>query len=245
MIIVTTLYNAEDYVERCIGSLMGQKYRDFKCYITDDISTDKSVEKVKNMINGDDRFILIENKEKFYQPGNYDQVIRDNPKIDDNDIIVEVDGDDWLPDSKTLSRIAEVYSDKDVWIANGTFRYSNGAKGFASKQVITENLRTSRFTASHIRTWRAFLWRNIKQDDLKNEDGIYWKVTGDLAFMYPMLEMSGQEHYKFMEDINYIYNEDNPLNDHKVDITLVNDIAVKIRNMKPYKKLDYEISKLS
>lgn len=237
MIIVTTLYNAEDYVERCIGSLMGQKYRDFKCYITDDISTDKSVEKVKNMINGDDRFILIENKEKLYQPGNYDQVIRYNKDIDDNEVIVEVDGDDWLPDSKTLSRIAEVYSDNNVWIANGSFRYSNGATGFASEQAITDDLRKSRFTASHIRTWRAFLWRKIKQEDLKDENGIYWKVTGDLAFMYPMLEMAGQEHYKFMTDVNYIYNEQNPLNDHKVDLTLVNDIAIKIRNKSPYKVL--------
>lgn len=237
MIIVTTLYNAEDYVERCIGSLMGQKYRDFKCYITDDISTDKSVEKVKNMINGDDRFILIQNKEKFYQPGNYDQVIRDNKDIDDNEVIVEVDGDDWLPDSKTLSRIADVYSDENVWIANGSFKYSTGAPGFASEQIISDNLRKIRFTASHIRTWRAFLWRKIKQEDLKDENGIYWKVTGDLAFMYPMLEMAGQEHYKFMTDVNYIYNEQNPLNDHKVDLTLVNDIAIKIRNKKSYKQL--------
>lgn len=240
IIVVTTLYNVENYIERCIGSLMGQKHRDFKCYITDDMSTDSSVNKVKSMINGDDRFILIENKKKFYQPGNYDQVIRVNPNIKNDDIIVEVDGDDWLPDSKTLSRIYEVYLDKNIWVANGSFRYSNGQPGFASEQAITHLLRKSRFTASHIRTWRAFLWRNIKQEDLKDENGVYWKVTGDLAFMYPMLEMSGQEHYKFMTDVNYIYNEENPLNDHKVDITLVNDIAVKIRNMKPYKKLEYD-----
>ena len=48
-----------------------------------------------------------------------------------------------------------------------------------------------------------------------------------------------------MNEVNYIYNEQNPLNDHKVDMTLVTDIAVKIRNMEPYKKLSYEISKLS
>jgi hypothetical protein len=53
-----------------------------------------------------------------------------------------------------------------------------------------------------------------------------------------MIEMSGEEHYVFMEDINYIYNEQNPINDHKVDLSLVNEIAVKIRNKSPYKKLD-------
>ena len=238
MIIVTTLYNAENYIDKCIGSLMGQDFKNFKCYITDDISTDNSVNIVKNMIEGDDRFILIENKEKFYQPGNYDQVIRNNPNIHDDEVIIEVDGDDWLPDSKTLSRINEVYSNPNIWIANGTFRYSNGIIGFATKQDNFNNIRSSRFTASHIRTWRAFLWRNIKQEDLKDETGTYWRVTGDLAFMFPMLEMAGEDRYHFMTDINYIYNEENPINDHKVDLTLVNDIAIKIRNKEPYKLLD-------
>ena len=237
MVIVTTLFNAENYIERCIGSIMGQTHTDFKCYITDDISTDNSVSKVENMIKGDDRFLLIKNEKKMYQPGNYDQVIRNNPNIQDNEIIVEVDGDDWLPDSKTLERINNVYSNPNVWIANGSFKYSTGQPGFSSKQTNFDNLRNVRFTASHIRTWRAFLWRKIDQSDLKDENGEFWKVTGDLSFMYPMLEMSGENRYRFMTDVNYVYNEQNPINDHKVDLKLVNEIADKIRNMKPYKLL--------
>ena len=81
------------------------------------------------------------------------------------------------------------------------------------------------------------MWRKIKKEDLKDSDGVFWKMTGDLSFMFPMLEMAGKKHYKFMSDINYVYNADNPINDHKVDLTLVNEIAVKIRNMKPYKEL--------
>jgi glycosyltransferase involved in cell wall biosynthesis len=237
MIIVTTLYNAENYIEQCIGSIMGQSFKDFKCYITDDLSTDNSVSIVKNLISGDDRFILIENTKKLYQPGNYDQVIRNNSEIKDNDVIVEIDGDDWLPNSKTLDKINQVYQDDNIWITNGSFKYSNGASGFSSKQNLDENLRQSRMTCSHMRTWRAFLWRKINQDDLKDENGDYWRVTGDLAFMFPMLEMSGDEHYKFIEDVIYVYNEQNPINDHKIDLSLVNEIANKIRAMKPYKKL--------
>ena len=218
MIIVTTLYNAEKYIERCLFTIKTQTFKDFKCYITDDLSTDNSVNLVKNFIKTDDRFILIENSKKLYQPGNYDQVIRNNPNIDNNDVIVEIDGDDWLPDSNALKRIHDTYEDENIWIANGSFKYSTGAPGFSSKQEITNDLRQIRFTASHIRTWRAFLWRKIKEEDLKDDDGVYWKVTGDLSFMYPMLEMSGNEHYKFMEDINYVYNEQNPLNDHKVNL---------------------------
>ena len=125
--------------------------------------------RIKKTIKDDDRFILIENQNKMYQPGNYDQVIRNNPNIDDNEVIVEIDGDDWLPDPLTLSRIADVYSDPNIWIANGSFKYHDGRPGFSSRQQNLDNLRNVRFTASHIRTWRAFLWRNIKEEDLKDD----------------------------------------------------------------------------
>lgn len=241
IIIVTTLYNAADYVEKCIGSIMGQNLVDFKCYITDDMSTDNSVALVKAMIHDDDRFILIENISKKYQPGNYDQIIRNNPNISDNDIIIEVDGDDWLPDSKTLDRIKETYEDENIWITNGSFRYSDGSLGFSNKQDL-DNLRHVGFTASHMRTWRAFLWRNIKEEDLKDENGEYWNVAGDLAFMYPMLEMAGKEHYKFLKTINYIYNGENPLNDHKVNNRSVRETCQKIINKTPYARYDKSIN---
>ena len=240
MIILTGFYNAEEYIERCLGSIMAQSYKDFTCYITHDLSTDKSVELVKRTIKGDDRFILIDdNNKKLYQAGNFDKVIRYNENIDDNDFCIEVDGDDFLPDRNVFKRIAELYSDNDVWIANGSFRYSTGTPGFSSPQTNFHDLRNSRFTASHIRTWRAFLWRAIKEEDLKDENGDYWQWSGDLCFMYPMLEMATEEHYRFMPEINYVYNEGNPINEHKVDIGMVNDHANRIRQKEKYKKLEY------
>lgn len=238
LVVLTGFYNAEDYIERSLFTIQNQSYKDFTCYITHDLSTDKSVEIVKKFIENDDRFILIDdNERKLYQTGNFDKVIRNNPNIKDNDVLVEVDGDDCLPDAGVFDRILNLYEDDDVWIANGSFMYSNGQPGFSSKQTGFDNLRNSRFTASHIRTWRAFLWRSIKEEDLRDENGDYWQWSGDLCFMYPMLEMAGEEHYRFMTDINYVYNEINPINEHKVDMSMVNDHATKIRSKKPYEKL--------
>ncbi len=237
MIILTTLYNAERYVEKCIYSIMAQDFQDFKCYITDDLSTDNSVNVVKKAIEGDNRFILVENKEKLFQPGNYDQIIRGDYNIHDDEIIVEVDGDDWLPDSKVFDRLMKIYDDKNVWIANGSFRYSDGRMGFAAPPKNISNIRNENFTASHLRTWRAFLWRAIDQDYLKDDNGKYWEVAGDLAFMYPMIEMAGYENYRFMPEINYIYNEENPINDHKANLGKVQRIVNIIRNKQKYAKL--------
>tara|TARA_R110002051_G_scaffold8568_2_gene35606 strand:- start:8096 stop:8818 length:723 start_codon:yes stop_codon:yes gene_type:complete len=213
LVIVTTAYNCEDYIKQCIVSIKAQSHRDFVCYITDDLSTDKTLEVAKEAVGSDERFVIISNKEKLYQPGNYDNVIRNNSNISDDDIVVEVDGDDWLPDNKVFDRVVSYYADGNTWITYGQFRYSNGRAGFA-KEVDINTIRGSVFTASHLRTWKAFLWRSIPQELLK-VNGYYAHSAGDIYFMVPMLERATVKHTKFITDVNYIYNEDNPLNDHK------------------------------
>ena len=105
IIVGVTLYNSGDVVEKTLGSIMSQTYKNFVCYITDDLSTDNSADIVENFIKGDGRFHLIRNTEKRYQGGNYDLICRDTEGVDDEDVFIEVDGDDWLPDSKVFERV--------------------------------------------------------------------------------------------------------------------------------------------
>jgi glycosyltransferase involved in cell wall biosynthesis len=200
------------------------------------MSTDKTVDIVKKTIQGDDRFVLIENHCKLHQPGNYDQIIRWRG-LDGDEICVEVDGDDWLPNSNVFSTINEIYKDPNVWMTSGSFKYHDGRPGFAKPPQQFSDVRKQTFTLSHMRTWKSWLWKKIEDSDLKDEDGNFWSVAGDLAFMFPMFEMSGEEHYRFLTDILYIYNESNPINDHKVNMANVMKTTNKIRNKTPYKKL--------
>jgi len=236
MIILTTTYNCENFIERSLLSIMSQRFKDFTCYITDDMSTDNTVNIIKKIISNDSRFILIENKVKYYQPGNYDQIIR-GLNIPDEEICVEVDGDDWLPNSNVFQLINDVYKDSNIWMTSGSFKYHDGRSGFANPPKIFTDIRKQVFTLSHLRTWKSWLWKKINVDDLKDENGIYWNVAGDLSFMFPMIEMSGEEHFKYISTINYIYNESNPLNDHKVNMNNVTQTVNKIRSKKPYYKL--------
>ena len=236
MIILTTTYNCENFVERSLLTIMTQRFKDFKCYITDDMSTDKTVDIIKKTISGDDRFILIENKQKMYQPGNYDQVIR-GLDIPDDEICVEVDGDDWLPNSNVLGYIDNVYQNNNVWMTSGSFKDHDGRPGFSNPPSQYNNVRKQTFTLSHLRTWKSWLWKKINQDDLKDKNEKYWSVAGDLSFMFPMFEMSGKEHYVFLPEILYIYNESNPINDHKVNMNNVILTVNEIRNKKEYNKL--------
>ena len=62
MVILTTTYNCENYIEKCLYSIMSQSFKHFTCYITDDLSTDSTIRIIEGVIKGDDRFVLIKNK---------------------------------------------------------------------------------------------------------------------------------------------------------------------------------------
>jgi glycosyltransferase involved in cell wall biosynthesis len=208
---------------------MGQTYENYICYITDDLSTDNSANVVEEFIKNDDRFILIRNTEKKYQGGNYDLICRDTIGVDDEDILIEVDGDDWLANGSVFSKVVDNYTkNENLWISNGSFKYADGRLGFSQPVTDISALRHGPYTASHLRTWKIFLWRAIRPEDLRDSDGNWWTSSCDLIFMYDMFEMAGLEHYNFMSDVHYIYNDETDLNEHKIympNIIRMNNIS--------------------
>ena len=105
LVIVSTFWNSEKYVADCINSIKNQYYGEFVAYMVDDMSTDNSYNVALETINGDERFILIKNTEKKYKTKNFIDVINNNPNIDWDDVIVEIDGDDQLSDNFVLGLI--------------------------------------------------------------------------------------------------------------------------------------------
>jgi hypothetical protein len=55
-----------------------------------------------------------------------------------------------------------------------------------------------------MRSYRAFLFRAIRDNDLKINNE-YHKAACDIGYTIPMLEMAGSEHYYFLDKITYIY----------------------------------------
>ena len=103
----------------------------------------------------------------------------------------------------------------------------------ASKKYLNKVFRAIHPAYNYLRSRGIEIYHKAaKEDDWR------WEVAGDLAFMYPMLEMSGPEHYVFMDAVNYVYNEDNPLNDHKVNMPAVHSIVNKLRVKPKYERLN-------
>lgn len=209
---VCCFWNAEKYIKNCIRTLKSQTDREFEVYLIDDMSTDNTVEVIKQLIDGDSRFKLIVNEEKKFKLRNLDELIT---QFDDEDIVIEIDGDDFLLTSDVVSDIKQVYSNGKVWLTNGSFMYSNGNPGFSAPGN-PDTVRKDVFRFSHLRTWKSFLWKAIPDSYLRDDDGSYFKSAADVAYTFSLLELAGTENYRFISKMYYVYNADSPFNDHKV-----------------------------
>ena len=191
--------------------MKSQQDRDFKVFIIDDVSTDNTVEITKSLIVDDNRFNLIINTEKKFKLKNLDELI---PTFDDDDIVIELDGDDFLLNSDVVYDIRKIYSEGDVWLTNGSFMYSSGNEGFSSK-CNPDTIRKDVFRFSHLRTWKTFLWKAIPKDYLRDDNEEYFISAADVAYTFSLLELAGEENYRFLPKLYYVYNEQSPYNDHK------------------------------
>lgn len=242
LIIVSTFWNAEKYVNKCIESLKNQYYTNFTAYFVDDMSTDNSYNVAKNAVGDDDRFVLIKNSEKKYKTKNFIDIIRENPKIDWDDVIIEIDGDDKLKDNHVLSRINKVFSDYNIWLCGTKWIDTNGRLGNYGKPT-PERARVTSWNFSHMRSYRAFLFRAIKDEHLKFEGG-YFKAACDLGFGIPMLEMAGSEHFHYIEEPLYVYtwHDRQSYSDKNSfgDKTVQGRTAKHIYSLPKYQKLNLE-----
>jgi glycosyltransferase involved in cell wall biosynthesis len=239
IVVVSPFWNAEKFVANSINSLKNQYYTNFVAYYIDDMSTDNSFEVAKKSIGDDERFILIKNEEKKYKTKNFVDVIRNNENLDWDDVIIELDGDDSLINPFVLGLINKIYSDENIWICGSRWVDKNG-NSMKYGMANADNPRRSSWNFSHMRTFRAFLFRLINDEDLKY-DGEYFKAACDLGHGMPMLEMAGNEHYFYLDQVTYLYNwHDKQSYSNKNsfgDKTLQGKIAKHIYNSKPYSKL--------
>jgi glycosyltransferase involved in cell wall biosynthesis len=208
---IVCVWNAEKYIKNCIRTLKSQKDTEFEVYIIDDMSIDNTVEICKTLTSEDSRFKLIINTEKKFKLRNLDELIL---TFDDEDIVIELDGDDFLLNSDVVGDIRKIYLDKKVWLTNGSFMYSNGDIGFSQK-CNPNTARKDPFRFSHLRTWKSFLWKATPKDYLRDDNGEYFKSAADVAYTLSLLELAGEENYRFLSNLYYVYNAESPYNDHK------------------------------
>lgn len=242
-VVVIPSYNNSAYCEQNLLSVLNQNYKNFRIIYIDDCSKDDTYEKVKGIIERSpirSRVTLIHNTQNQGALKNLHFAIH---TCEDQEIVVTVDGDDFLAHADILKKLNKVYSNPKIWMTYGNYldypSYKQNpmiCKPFPKNVVRSNSFRSYEWVSSHLRTFYAGLFKKIPTEDLMFE-GKFLPMGWDLAFMLPLLEMSGK-HCKFIEEVLYLYNRSNPINDHKINLKLQSACAQHVCSKHPHSRLE-------
>ena len=105
--IICPSYNNENWIETHIESILEQTYDNYEVLYIDDNSSDNTWNVVNNLVGNNPKFKLIKNEENKGAAYNYNEYL-DDFGIDDEDILVHLDGDDWLATPDVLEKINQL-----------------------------------------------------------------------------------------------------------------------------------------
>jgi alpha(1,3/1,4) fucosyltransferase len=240
-VVVIPSFNNAPWCRRNLESVLNQAYPLFRVIYVDDASTDDTPHLVAQYLADSgtaDRVTFHRNSSRLGPVANIDRAVR---SCDPDTIIVLVDGDDFLAHSHVLTRLDAIYQDPEVWVTWGQFaRFPEDGDGFCAPipdEIVSANaFRDYPFVSSHLRTFYAGLYQRIRPIDLQDDAGRFFTTAGDVAQMWALHEMAGP-HGRFVDEVLYQYNRENPLNDDKLDRVGQVRTEVEIRGKARYGRL--------
>jgi glycosyltransferase involved in cell wall biosynthesis len=229
---------AQKYIKKCLSSLVSQEYTNWQCQVIID-PVDQSYQIAKEFES--EKLSILQNKTNEYALANIIKAVN-LLTPNDEDILIMIDGDDWLINSQSFSIVNKYYeNNSDLLITHGSWT------AYPNPDIITNNLpyteehfKTSirkgvSWRASHLKTMKYKVWKHIKDEDFRSPDGTYFRSSWDLTIMWPALEMAGFKRYKFIPEILYVYNQETPFNDAKLRLQEQMFFTDYIAAKSPYK----------
>lgn len=216
-VVIIPSYNNLKYWQQNLTSalrLVGSNYR--VLYI-DDASTDGTGQQVEQYLKawrartGSSLPVhIVHNPVRHGALSNWYRAIH---ACQPDEVIVSLDGDDALAHDQVLMRLEQAYA-RGCWLTYGQYLKVPGRLPASNNRPLNWQVpvREQPFCTSHLRTFYAGLFQQIKLHDLLTVNDRFYAMAGDVAMMMPMLEMGGARCH-FIEDILYLYNTANPLGD--------------------------------
>lgn len=197
--IITPCFNNQKFLDDCIKSIENQNY---------------PKEFIKMTIIDDNSEIPLKTEETSF----FLKIIRNNKRMhpaynrflaystcNDYDIIIFLDGDDWLSDNKCLSLLNKIYNENDIkWsVSNHKIFKNNKIKIIPS--FVDLPLELEKPKICHLRCGYGYIWNNIKIDWIM-KDNEYVKWMTDWNENIYAIKNFGQP-YKINSSLS-VYNQD-------------------------------------
>lgn len=229
-VIIITSYNNADSCIKNLLSIFEQKYSNYRVMYIDDCSSDGTYELAKKFIQDlkkDEKIALFRNEGSLSRIENIYRAVHE---CKDEEIVVLVNGSDWLAHDRVLETLNNCYANPNTWMTYGNYcaypSYKKGPRNDIPRKIHANHsyreFVKNNFVFPPLRTAYAGLFKKIKMEDLL-QDGSFIKDPSDHPFILPLIEMAkGHAHY--MKSVLYIANQPGAIESQSESITYLSSL---------------------
>jgi hypothetical protein len=157
-----------------------------------------------------------------------------------DDIFVIVDGDDELLGRQVLKLFNAKFQEEGLYFMYTNFLSLTGRAGYSRpfpQRIIKESTyRRYPFITSHLRAFYTQLFLNVREEDLRDEQGEFLRAANDVAICIPILEQA-HERVAYVPELTYLYNSNTGLNNHALRLKEQRANDKKVRTHAKYARV--------
>jgi FkbM family methyltransferase len=226
IVIVSPFWNSKDYIENNILSVAQQDYDNYLHVLIDDASEDGSYDIARATIDNlpsslQSKFRLIKNEKNVGAIANQ---IKGISHASPDDIVVLLDGDDWLKNNNSIFHYYNDLYDQGYEFTYGSMwslvdniplisqEYPLDVK---EKRSYRNHLFNWKIPYTHLRTCLGKYFFTLDTNKFK-VDGEWMKSGADNPLFYELIEQVDPNKIYCNREIVCNYNDKNPLNDYKI-----------------------------
>jgi glycosyltransferase involved in cell wall biosynthesis len=211
--IVSCERNAGAAAVKCLDSVYRQRYdrHQVRHIFIDDASSDDTDSIIRTWFacHPDHNVVYIRTDERR---GGTANTLHGIGLAEEEAVVVELNGDDWLASRGVLRFLNKVYADDDVWMTYNTLSYINGLPALWAREVPKKVIEQNSFRdygewiTSALHSFRKKLFDHLEDETFIDPDtGELWESSDDQALYLSMLELSGH-HSRHLHRVTYVYN---------------------------------------
>lgn len=201
--VIVPVYNTQEYLGRCINSILRQTYGNIELILINDGSTDDSAKICDEYSQKDARVFVIHQKNKGVSVARNQGL-----EITTGDYIVFVDSDDWIDYNYIATLIKNIANpSKELLMTGCSYVYKThiekktyGSGIFPLKDALADKI----ISRNNFITSKLFYAKIIKSHKIRFKEGICYGED----WIFGMEYMKNISYVKVVLDCGYMYNRD-------------------------------------
>ena len=217
--VIIAAYNIEEYIERCIESVVNQSEREIEIIIVNDGSTDNTLNIIKKMSDLDERILIIDQKNKGLVEARKSGLKNANGKF-----ILFLDGDDWL-ENNCVEELYKTAIDKnaDVVLYNAYKAYEDKKETFNTfNKNLIDDIKKNPIKNLLLDNISPTIWSKFIKKSFIEENNI--KFPENISYAEDLATVSNI----FINKPKIVFNENRLYNYYHRDNSISNKVSSKV-----------------